>query len=132
MPVRSLVGLLSVALLLSGCAAIRKSNTMNTERMLSASGFQMKIADTPAKREHLQQISPQRQLSPHTINEQLRFVYADLEYCKCVYVGTEAAYQRYQKLAIEKQISNQQLQAANANQAAAMNWGGWGGWGPWY
>ena len=132
MSVRSLVGLVSVAVLLSGCAAIRKSNTLNTERVLSAAGFQMKFADTPEKRAHVQQIDPQRQLGPPTINGALRFVYADMEYCKCVYVGTEAAYQRYQKLALEKQISNQQLQAANANQAAAMNWGGWGGWGPWY
>ena len=132
MSVRSLVGLVSVAVLLSGCAAIRKSNTLNTERVLSAAGFQMKFADTPEKRAHVQQIDPQRQLGPHTINGELRFVYADMEYCKCVYVGTEAAYQRYQKLALEKQISNQQLQAANANQAAAMNWGGGGGWGPWY
>ncbi|NRA00814.1 MAG: hypothetical protein HRU01_30370 [Myxococcales bacterium] len=81
---------------------------------------------------HLLKFSPQRQLTPHTVDGQLRFVYADAEYCKCMYVGNEAANQRYQKLELERRISNQQLEAAGANEAAAMNWGAWGGWGPWY
>lgn len=45
------------------------------------------------------------------------------------YVGGPAEYQAYQQLRIEKQISNDNLQAAQMNQMAAMNWGAWGGWG---
>jgi hypothetical protein len=29
-------------------------------------------------------------------------------------------------------MANDQIQAAEMNQAAAMNWGMWGAWGPWY
>jgi uncharacterized protein YdbL (DUF1318 family) len=111
---------------------MRQRAALDRERILAAAGFQMKLADTPERQEHLQAFVPQRQLTPHTIDGQLRFVYADAAYCKCVYVGTEAANQRYQKLAIQKEISDQQVEAANANEAASMNWGAWGGWGPWY
>jgi hypothetical protein len=52
-------------------------------------------------------------------------VYADATNCKCVYVGTDAAYDRYQNLQVKQRI-------AENEEAASMNWGAWGGWGPWY
>ena len=121
-----------MALALFSCAAMRRDAAIDKERILAAAGFQMKLADTSDKRARLTAFSPQRKLAAQTIDGQLRFVYADAEYCKCVYVGTEQAHQRFQKLALEKRISDQQVQAADANEAAAMQWGAWGGWGPWY
>ena len=132
MSIRSLITLVLVVLLVSSCAAMRQRAAVDKERILAAAGFQMKLADTTERQTRLAAFVPQRQLTPHMIDGGLRFVYADAEYCKCVYVGTEAANQRYQKLALEKKISDQQLQAASANEAASMNWGAWGGWGPWY
>lgn len=112
-------------LLLASCASV----TLQDERLLAAAGFQMKLAQTPEQQAHLAALEPQRKLVPHQINGQLRFVYADAEYCKCLYAGTERAYQRYQKL-------SQELEVAQLDQAAAadasMDWGAWGGWGPWY
>ena len=114
-----------VVLALAGCAAIQKSDTQSTERTLAAAGFQMKFATTPeqiAKAESL----PQRTLTPTPGPDgKNRFVYADAKYCKCVYVGTEAAYDRYQKLSVKQQIAQNQ-------EAASMNWGAWGPWGPWW
>ncbi len=46
--------------------------------------------------------------------------------CERVYVGTEAAYQRYQKPALKRNIAEMQ------SEAAEMSWRHWGGWGPWY
>ena len=132
MTVRSLIALLLVVLFVSACAGMLRRAAIDQERVLAAAGFRMKLANTPERRMHLLKFSPQRQLTPHTVDGQLRFVYADAEYCKCMYVGNEAANQRYQKLELERRISNQQLEAAGANEAAAMNWGAWGGWGPWY
>ena len=77
-------------------------------------------------------LSPGSKLIPHEENGSLRFVYADADYCKCVYVGTEAAYQRYQKYAMRQDRANAQLEAAQMNEDASMNWGMWGPWGPWY
>ena len=132
MTARSIVALVLLALLVFSCAAMRQSAALDKERILAAAGFQMKLANTAERQDHLENFVPQRKITPHTIDGQLRFVYADAEYCKCVYVGSEAANQRYQKLVLQKEISDQQVEAANANEAASMNWGAWGGWGPWY
>ena len=132
MTARSIVALVLLALLVFSCAAMRQSAALDKERILAAAGFQMKLANTLERQDHLENFVPQRKITPHTIDGQLRFVYADAEYCKCVYVGSEAANQRYQKLALEKQISDQQAETASMNQATSMNWGAWGRWGPWY
>jgi hypothetical protein len=118
--------LATFALLISaGCAAIQKSDTMSTERTLAAAGFQMKFARTPEQIEKANALA-QRKLTPTPGPDgQNLFVYADAQYCKCVYVGTEKAYDRYRKLEIKQQI-------ALNEETASMNWGAWGAWGPWY
>jgi hypothetical protein len=69
---------------------------------------------------------PQRTLTPAPGPDgQNRFVYADATYCKCIYVGTDKAYDRYQNLVVKQQI-------AQNEEMASMNWGAWGVWGPWY
>ena len=109
----------------SGCAAIQKSDTMDPERTLAAAGFQMKFAKTPEQIAKANEL-PQMKLTPTPGPDgKNRFVYADAKYCKCIYVGTEAAYDRYQKLEVRQQI-------AQNMEMASMNWGAWGVWGPWY
>lgn len=119
------------AMILVGCAAIQHKEVMETERLLSAAGFQMKLADTPEKL-HNVQIMNQRKIFPHPHNGETRYVYADAKYCECVYVGSEEAYQRYEKLLVQKNIADEQRQAAEMNADAAMNWSVWGPWGPWW
>ena len=115
-----------VALTLSGCSAMEKSDAMDTERVLAAAGFQMKFADTPALREQVQKL-PQRKIAHVLRDGKLLFVYADNLVCKCMYVGSEAAYQRYEKLALEKNIAAEESMAA---EDADLDWGAWGTWGP--
>ena len=110
-----------------GCAA----TTIDNERLLAAAGFQMKLAQTPDQQARLKTMT-QHELVPFEHDGQLRYVYADAKYCKCIYAGTEAAYQRYERLALKQRMANDQIQAAEMNEAAAMNWGMWGAWGPWY
>jgi outer membrane murein-binding lipoprotein Lpp len=110
---------------LSGCAAIQRSDAMDTERSLAAAGFQMKFARTPEQIAKANEL-PQRSLTPTPGPDGTnRFVWADATYCKCIYVGTEAAYDRYRKLQIKQEI-------AENEEMASMNWGAWDGWGPWY
>lgn len=125
----ALVALLT--LIVSGCAALQNQQAMETERLLSAAGFQMKLADTPAKMAHLKSLT-QRKLVPHERDGKTYYVYADATSCQCLYAGTEKAYQRYQKLAVQKQIAEDRLNAAEMNENAAMDWGMWGPWGPWW
>lgn len=119
-------GVLAVALAI-GCTG----QAIRTERLLAAAGFQMRLANTPEREANLKAMT-QRQLIPHEENGSLRFVYADADYCKCIYVGTESAYQRYQKYAMRQDRADAQLEAAQMNEDAAMSWGMWGPWGPWY
>jgi uncharacterized protein YceK len=113
-----------LALMLVGCATIEKDNASDTEQLLAAAGFQMKLADTPEKRANLQTLT-QRKVVPHDQDGNVRYVYADAEFCECLYVGNQAAYQRSEKMAVEKNI-------AEMNEDAAMNWGMWGpGWDDW-
>jgi hypothetical protein len=113
------------AALLAGCAAIQAREAEQKESVLSAAGFQMKLADTPERVAHLQQLTP-RKIVPHMKDGKLLYVYADPTGCKCVYVGDQAAYQRYQQLAIQQQLAQENMMAAQMNEDAAMNWGLWG------
>ncbi|MCF8118993.1 MAG: hypothetical protein K9L83_02180 [Deltaproteobacteria bacterium] len=98
--------------------------------MLSAAGFRIRLADTPEKLDHLKSLT-QRKLVQHERNGRVYYIYADARHCKCLYAGNEEAYQRYQKLALDKQIAEDRRMAAEMNEDAAMNWGLWGPWGPW-
>ena len=111
----------------SGCATIRRHDTLETEQMLSAAGFHMKLADTPEKLAHLQTLTPRR-LVRHSQANQLYYVYADPEVCRCLYAGTETQYQAYLQLALQKQRADEELMAAQDNLNASMNWGMWGPW----
>jgi hypothetical protein len=106
---------------LAGCAAIKKSEATDTEQLLAAAGFKMKPADTPEKLAHLKSLT-QMKVVPHDRDGKMYWVYADADYCKCLYVGDEEAYQRYENLLVKKNI-------AEMNEDAAMNWGLWGPWG---
>ncbi len=123
--------MLALAVLLHGCAAMEKSHAMDTERMLAAAGFQMKFADTPKRLAHLKTMT-QSKLVPHEKDGVVYYAYADAEFCKCLYLGTERAYQEYQRMAERRNIAEMNQQAAMMNEDAAMNWGAWGPWGPWY
>jgi hypothetical protein len=124
----AILPLVALGLSLTGCAAIRTHQTAETEQVLAAAGFQMKPADTPAKLAHLQTLTP-RQVVRSTRDGQVHYVYADPETCRCLYVGDEQRYQRYQELSLQKQIADEQLSAAQANRNASMTWGAWGPWG---
>ena len=125
---RSIVVLCGLTITLAACTAMEKSDAMDSERVLSAAGFQMKFADTPALQEQVKKL-PQRKVSHVIRNGKLLFIYADSEFCKCMYVGSEAAYQRYQRLALEKNIAAEESMAV---EDADMDWGAWGTWGPLY
>ena len=115
----------ALIVLLGGCAAMRRQEVERTESTLSAAGFQMKLADTPQRQAHLQALTKHK-LVPHMKDGRLMYVYADPKGCNCLYVGDEAAYQRYHQLALQKQLAQEQLMAAQMNQDAAMDWGLWG------
>ena len=130
----SLAALFALVTLLASCAAIQNQNAMDMERMLAASGFKMKLAETPEKLAALEGL-PQRKLVPQQHEGKLYFYYADATSCKCLYVGSEKSYQQFQKLSTQRKMAQDYRWAAQTNMDARMNfgmWGPWGPWGPWY
>jgi hypothetical protein len=116
---------------LGGCAAIEKSDAMDAERLLTVAGFQMRLADTPEKLAETQKL-PQRTLTPQDHEGRTVFVYADAEFCKCLYVGTAEADRRYQRLALVRGLEIQRRETAEAIEGDAMNLDAFGPWYPWY
>jgi hypothetical protein len=119
--IRSALASVAVCISMSACT----NPVQNKEDMLAAAGFTLVPANTP-----------QRQLSltampPHKFTHQLRnnvviFTYADPTICDCMYVGNQAAYDRYRQEVFAKNIANEQQMTAQMNQ---MDWGPWGpGW----
>lgn len=111
---------------LAGCASLGAGQT---ESLLAAATFNMKLADTPAKLAKLKTL-PQNRVVPVTRNGKLYYIYADATGCQCLYIGNEAAYQQYQQLRIAQNIASEQAAAAEMNQETMMDWETFGPYGP--
>jgi hypothetical protein len=87
-------------------AAEQIDHAQFVEPLLEAAGFTRREADTPDKVTHLESLTPYRiryHLDPKGI---VRYHFADPDFCRCVYVGDEANYQKYQKLKADKLAQN--------------------------
>src|SRR5258708_12506011 len=69
----------------------------NPEVLLSQAGFRKVPADTPQRAEHLQTVAAHK-LIRRKSDGKAYYVYADPNYCKCMYVGSESAYATYKTL----------------------------------
>jgi hypothetical protein len=112
-------------LLFSGCASMDASNQ---ESLLAAAGFVSRTPQT-AKQHELYNAAPAYKIQRATVKGKVLYAYKD-EKKGVAWIGDEAAYQRYQKLAVEQQIAHDQWAAAEMSYASA--WGWYGAWGPYY
>jgi hypothetical protein len=116
---RAPLAVLGAAALLAGCAT---EDVVGTEQMLAASGFAMEAATTPALVNELALLPPHQLTLQPSATGAPTYVYADPDRCHCVYVGGPANYQYFQHLAFEREIADEQIQAAEINANAAMIW----------
>ena len=114
-----MIGVIALLVLAVGCTT---TNT-NTD-LLSAAGFRRFPADTPQKQELLKTLTPGR-LTLITWKGRQFYVQPDVAN-NLAFVGTPAEYQTYQQLRLARQLSNENLMAAQMNQNAMMGWGAWG------
>jgi hypothetical protein len=110
-----------VALVLQGCTV--PQNVARREALMIKAGFQVRRADTPERLAHLKTLTPLK-LVRHDRDGTPHYVYADPDGCQCVYVGNEAAYQQYRKLAQASQEAAVQ-ELADGGSRDAMRWGVW-------
>ena len=123
---RTMTPLISVFLILAlaGCAIYRNSKAVEMKRLLADSGFNMRVADTKSKLAQLKEL-PQRKLVTRNWGAKMRYIYADANICRCAYVGDEASYNRFQELALQRQIAKEDRLAAERDKPLEMDSGGW-------
>jgi len=117
-----MIGVIALLALTAGCETTSSTHT----DLLIAAGFKLLPADTPKKQELLKTLTPGK-LSLITWKGKQFYVQPDAPNNQA-YVGTPREYQTYQQLRLAKQLSNDNLMAAQMNQNAMMGWGG--AWGP--
>jgi hypothetical protein len=116
------VATLAGMILLAGCASMTSANT---ESLLTAAGFRARTPQTP-KQQQIYAALPPYQVQRATVDGKVFYVYKD-EKSGVAYVGREREYQSYQQLAIQQQIAQDQITAAEMQQEAALDWyGGFG------
>jgi len=117
----NMISIIALLALTVGCAT-----TNSNSDLLSAAGFKLLPANTPKKQELLKTLTPGK-LTLITWKGKQFYVQPDVPNNQA-YVGTPTEYQAYQQLRLAKQLSNDNLMAAQMNQTAMMGWGP--AWGP--
>ncbi len=74
-------------LALAGCSGKPMNKTLQAEEALMGAGFQLKMADTPAKIERISRI-PQKKVVRAMIRYREVYLRADAAGCRCYYKGT--------------------------------------------
>jgi hypothetical protein len=96
------------------------------EDLLGASGFTIVPADTTERQASLAMLPPHRFV--HQVRNNVPvIVYADPTICDCLYVGDQAAFDRYRQAVKARNIQVAEERSANI---AKMDWGAWPAFGP--
>jgi hypothetical protein len=109
--------------LLSGCATQEtpEQRAQRIEPMLAAAGFRAHPADSPAKLQNLQAMTPLK-VRFTTKNGKVHYWFADPVFCTCLYTGNQDAYEHYQQLRLQQT----EEQEAPAEEPIDINFGSWG------
>jgi hypothetical protein len=102
------------------------SETENKQNLAIAAGFKIITPKTAQQHTILTQLPPDK-VTPVNYKGKTYYVLPDAANNQA-YVGGAEQYQAYQQLRLAQHLSNQNLEAAQMNQMATMNWGAWGGW----
>ena len=120
----SLMGAIALLALAVGCTSMQ---TQNKENLLIAAGFKVIVPHTAAQQQKLQAL-PAGKVTLVQKDGKTYYVFPDAANNQA-YVGGPKQYQAYKQLRLANKLSNENLEAAEMNQDASMDWGAWGGWG---
>jgi hypothetical protein len=127
-PIRRLMraqALVAALLALGACASAERDRSTEIEPLLLEAGFQKRVADTPEKLAHLRTM-PALTLTTHVRRGTYYYILPDPQGCRCMYVGTEAAYEQYQALVLRQTMNQDKISATRADEESMLNWGLWG------
>lgn len=118
--------LFALSLVLGGCSLLGMGAPTPAERaqylepMLSAAGFHMTPADSSEKMGHLKKLPPLKVNYYADKNGKTHYWFADPDYCHCLYLGDEQAYQKYQQLRLQARQAREEREAAEENYEASQ------------
>jgi predicted component of type VI protein secretion system len=121
------IALAALIALLSGCATQEtpEQRAQRIEPVLAAAGFRAHPADSPAKLQNLQAMTPLKVRS--TIeNGKLHYWFADPVYCACLYTGNKDAYEHYQRLRLQQKKAEQEKETEERAEDEEINLEPWG------
>ena len=122
----NLIGAFALLALAVGCTS---TQTQRKENLLIAAGFKVIVPHTAAQQQKLQAL-PAGKVTLIQKDRKAYYVFPDAANNQA-YVGGPKQYQAYKQLRLANKLANENLEAAEMNQDASMNWGTWGGWGAW-
>jgi hypothetical protein len=120
----SLIGTFALLAMAVGCTT---TQTQNKENLLVAAGFKVIVPHTAAQQQKLQALPPDHVTLVQKAGKTY-YVFPDAANNQA-YVGGPTQYQAYKQLRLANKLANENLEAAEINQDASMDWGTWGGWG---
>jgi hypothetical protein len=120
-PLSRAFGTILLSGLLASCAMMEAQQTKDTEQLLSAAGFKMKLADSPAMMAHLKTLT-QHKIVPHQKDGTVYYIYADAATCQCFYWGRDKSYQRFMQLQEQQNIANEERMTAEMNEQEYIDW----------
>lgn len=123
----------ALAIGLGGCAALSQSKTLTPEQrsarlepLLAAAGFAMLPADTAQRQQQLSTLPPLTVSYYVGRTGKLHYWMADPQFCKCLYLGSEEAYQKYEQMLLQEHWQHKENEAARdnleASQEEQMEW----------
>lgn len=126
---RALV-LLALGCFAGGCTA-ESERVANKEDLLAAAGFDVLPASNPSRQQEIAGLPAHHFLS-QIRGDKVIYLYADPLVCNCLYIGTQAAYDRYRHEVFQRQIADEQQVTAETLDNDTWDWGPWGpGWWAW-
>jgi hypothetical protein len=97
-----------------------EQNAAQMEPMLSAAGFVMLPADTPKREQQIANLPPLEISYYVGRTGKLHYWMADPQYCKCMYLGSEEAYQRYEQMQLQQNWAQKENATARDEVSAAQ------------
>jgi hypothetical protein len=108
---------------IAGCTTPQQQVSQK-EDLLSAAGFQVRIADSPQRIAALKSLPPNKFVT-RVKSGQLIYQYADPLVCRCVYFGTQQNWAAYRQEVFQQRLADEAQMTAIMNQES-WDWGPWG------
>jgi hypothetical protein len=93
----SAAGLLLCGSLLAALETPSKPFLDKNSFYLSSAGFRVQVANDGAGRKAMDALPPHR-FVVHRFGNDVRYLYAEPQYCVCIFIGTKSAYQDYRDI----------------------------------